>query len=363
MIGVVIPCYNESNSILDLLHNLYFQYNENEIELFPRNKFKLFIVDNSSTDDSISKINSFKSRYTDLKVELLTELEKGVVSARKNGCNAASFDEQIDIIINLDVDTTLSRFFLHKVFKCYEENKFDVLALRGTFPISFWEKVPQLVKNYSENVGTLFFPLDFTIQNGLSSNKLISIDLFERFGCPVTDACFAISKKAYKKSGGYKKETSDSGSEIYFEAWRLLYNIQHQGAKTYYIDEDLFTTSPRRFLEEPELFLNGGSYINGMADYRTNDCDLYFRLNTLSSKFDYNNVLSHVIEYYILMPTLINVELIFKNNLYFKFIDQELEQLINNWWEVPHSGKEFLEFLQFLNLRYFERIKKNIHNL
>lgn len=107
---MVIPCYNEENTISPCLDAVLQQAdNINEI----------IVVENNSTDSTLEILRSYAQRYPIIK--LLTESTQGVQFARNKGFNEA----KSDIIGRIDADTIVDPDWAAKVLSYYSlsENK------------------------------------------------------------------------------------------------------------------------------------------------------------------------------------------------------------------------------------------------
>lgn len=93
MISIIIPLYNKSRYIEDCLKSIFIQSVE----------FEIIIVNDASTDDSLSKIEEIKVEYSNIKLINLIE-NKGGSFCRNIGINEAQFP----YLMFLDADDILS---------------------------------------------------------------------------------------------------------------------------------------------------------------------------------------------------------------------------------------------------------------
>lgn len=114
-VSVVIPVYNEEKYIESCLKSLTHQ-------IVPPDE--IIVVDNNSTDKTPEILKKFP-------VKVLHEHVQGIIPARNNGFDAASFD----IIARCDADTVVPADWIAKIKENFESKKID--ALSGT--LSFYD--------------------------------------------------------------------------------------------------------------------------------------------------------------------------------------------------------------------------------
>ncbi|NTV30727.1 glycosyltransferase family 2 protein [candidate division WWE3 bacterium] len=115
-ISVVIPVWNEERFLADCLQSILKQeYPPHEI----------IVVDNNSTDKSVSIATSFPQ------VTVLKEKKQGISYTRTTGMNAATGD----IIARCDADTTVPPIWTKQIIKTLSEGNYDAV----TGPISFYD--------------------------------------------------------------------------------------------------------------------------------------------------------------------------------------------------------------------------------
>lgn len=90
-VSVIVPCYNEQNTIRLLLDALYAQ-------TFPREKIEVIIADGMSTDLTREQVATFQEQTPDLDVQLVDNPKRTIPAALNRAISAA----QGDIIVRLD---------------------------------------------------------------------------------------------------------------------------------------------------------------------------------------------------------------------------------------------------------------------
>lgn len=98
MISVIIPLHNKSKYISKCIKSVLSQ---------TFTEFELIIVNDGSTDESVSIVKQF----TDRRIRLINQVNSGVSTARNNGVYAAKYD----FISFLDADDWWSEDFLKKM--------------------------------------------------------------------------------------------------------------------------------------------------------------------------------------------------------------------------------------------------------
>lgn len=362
---IVIPAHNEEKTLSRTLQTLTDQKQETG-QLIDKNLYQIVIVDNNSTDKTSKVVSDFQKHDSSPRCLLIREPIKGVVAARIAGMNYVLDPKNnlaTEFLASGDADVRFHPLWVLSVFRHFKRGDADVLSYAGCYPLDFWKKVPNLVKRYEEDVGTIFFdPPTIDWFDLIGKSFRFTEKIFFDFVRPVTDSCFAIRADAYQKAGGYEREFDDEErkQEIYGEGWRLVFKLEMMRGNIIYVNDVFFNSSPRRLLQEPEKFLGGTSYTPGKMDdlrQRENLSD-YDRLNILSQNIDLKPVQRYIVEYYILLKCITRPELLEKNNQYFGELKGKILGDITNWRDTKPfpSGKEIFEFGKILADEYFERL-------
>jgi glycosyltransferase involved in cell wall biosynthesis len=177
-VAIVIPVLNEEKILLKSLELFCGQS-------FPKNRFKLFIVDNDSTDNTREIIEIFRIKHTDINISLLSEYRKGIKFATSTGFYHAL---DSDIIIKLDADTLIKNTFIEDVVQIFIQQ--NVGAIIG-----------ELVFSWS-----LFIEMDSDMRRQyarLIKNRIFLRSILDYFYGPILNGPFyAIKSEVYKKIGG-----------------------------------------------------------------------------------------------------------------------------------------------------------------
>jgi glycosyltransferase involved in cell wall biosynthesis len=114
-LDIVVPCYNEADTISACLEGLLKQSDQIA---------RIIIVDNNSTDKTVEIIKQYQK--TNKKIDLLTESKQGVQFARNTGLDAA----ESDVIARIDADTIVLGGWAQAI-RSYYAKRSDVGASSG----------------------------------------------------------------------------------------------------------------------------------------------------------------------------------------------------------------------------------------
>lgn len=367
-LSIIIPAYNEAENLLATLNTLINQKNKygNHID---RSLYQIIIVNNNSADNTAGVVIDFQNRIEAPKIILVHEKEKGVIPARITGTNYVlnpKNNVSTKYLASGDADVIFHPNWVSSVLQHFKNTRADVLSCAGGFPLSFWKRVPRLARRYLEEIGTIFFdPPTIEWIGARGKSFLFTEQIFVDFIRPVTGACFAISRDAYLRAGGYQREFLDHKrrKEVYGQSWRLVFKLERLNAKIVYVNDAFYNCSPRRLLEEPKKFLNFASYKAGqMVDVRQVEDDKCTRLNFLADKINLEPIRRYIVEYYILLKCVTRPKLIHKNSHYFGKFQEELYKKIQLFWKrhPQVEGKKIFAFGKVLGDAYFNKILASI---
>ncbi|EKE00114.1 MAG: glycosyl transferase family 2 protein [uncultured bacterium] len=364
-LSIIIPIHNEEKYVLHTLDSLMEQRDFNN-QKFANNIFQVIIVANGCTDRSIELIENFSENNSYFGISLITKQDKSVVAARIAGYNFVISNEKYktDILASADGDVLFHRNWVANVIKKFDQEGFDLMSNAGCFPLSFWQKVPNLVEKYLDEVGTIFFDKETIDWLDIRGNKyLFTEKVFFDFIRLATDQCFAVSCKAYIAVGGYTLDYLDAEKRIELadEGGRLSAKIERTEAKIIYSNEAPYTASPRRALNDVERFLGGNMYNQGFTqrNYRIYNSDNYAKLNEMALYTDHTGIRKYILKNYIILKCITRPALIGRNPAYFGNCSAEIENEINNWWQkvvLLKSGREAIDFAQVLTDKYYDRL-------
>lgn len=113
-ISIVMPAYNAEKFIVETLKKLELQTYKN---------FKVILINDGSTDNTLLKINNYK-KYTKLNLEIINQNNLGEGEARNTGLKFLS----TKYVLFLDCDDYLEKNALEKFIKEIEETESDLVC-------------------------------------------------------------------------------------------------------------------------------------------------------------------------------------------------------------------------------------------
>jgi glycosyltransferase involved in cell wall biosynthesis len=108
-VSVIIPCYNEENSITDLLTAIYEQS-------YPRDEIEVIISDGMSTDATREKIADFAKEFPDLQLMVIDNRKKTIPSGLNQAIRAANGE----YIVRLDAHSNPHREYIARSIKALD---------------------------------------------------------------------------------------------------------------------------------------------------------------------------------------------------------------------------------------------------
>lgn len=363
-VTIIIPALNEEEEISSTLESIYNQLDQNGNKM-RNSSFQLIIVDNGSEDNTKQVIEEYCKFRKVKNLKVIVRKEKGFVQAKKFGVEFLIKSKTIkstDVVAFIDSDVRVPNNWLNRIISEFEyERDLDAISFAGTFPNSFWSKVPRLADKYCKEVGTIFFDLK-TAKKYSRNRKLFSPTLFLDFGRPVSGGCWAIKTETYLKNGGYQVEFygKSKKKQVDGPSWRLMFKVQRGGGKIKYIDDVYFEASPRRLVNDPLGFFKIKKYneLDKLKHFRGESVSAFTLVNKIAKKIDLSGVIRYVIEYYIFLQTVINPILVLKNESYFGSLSIPIYSEIQSFWKESsnRSGNEIFEFNKSLTEKYYSVI-------
>lgn len=113
-VSVIIPCYNEQATIMDLLKTLYAQD-------YPREEMEVLIADGMSTDQTRDIIRSFKGSHPDFQIKLIDNPQRTIPSA----LNRALEEAEGKYIVRLDAHSSPASDYISHSIHALQERKGD----------------------------------------------------------------------------------------------------------------------------------------------------------------------------------------------------------------------------------------------
>ena len=136
-VSIVIPVYNNSESITELLNNIELEFKKNKVS----NDSEIIIVDDFSDDDSMNEIIKYKKSSKLNIVIVKLKLNHGQIFAVKMGFSLTSGEAVITLSADLQDPTSLISDFL----KGYERGYKIVIGVRANREDGVLRKITSLI--------------------------------------------------------------------------------------------------------------------------------------------------------------------------------------------------------------------------
>lgn len=239
-ISVVIPLYNKEKQIAHTLQSVFKQTFQD---------FEVVIVDDGSTDGSVSEVEKF----SDSRIRLIHQKNAGVAAARNRGIEEAKGD----LIAFLDADDEWKPEYLATQYQLSQKYPdCNVFACNYEFRNTEGKVTPTIIRK-----------LPFTGEDGILSNY------FEVASCshpPLWTSAVMVKKQAIQAIGGFPVGIK-SGEDLLTWA-RLAVNVKIAYSRTplavFIRDEVLFNKDQRQRMPEVEDIV-GKELLNIYAKNRT----------------------------------------------------------------------------------------------
>jgi glycosyltransferase involved in cell wall biosynthesis len=171
MISVIIPLFNKESTILTTLTSAINQTFKD---------FEIVIIDDGSTDNSISIIND---NFDDHRITIISQENQGVSIASNRGV----FHSKYDLIAFLDADDLWDEKYLEFLVKAY-----------NMFPDAGMYCCAGFVKNAD---GSILKRLDYKIKNQISK-----IDFFQNPHIYLHTSSTVVKKEVFNVVGGFPEK-------------------------------------------------------------------------------------------------------------------------------------------------------------
>ena len=190
-VSIIIPMRNEEKNIIPLLLSLTKQK-------FPHYLFELVIVDDDSTDRSVTLIETFQKKHPDLLLQIISnKKKKGVLSFKKKAITDALRVSAGELIVTLDADVIVGEDWLLDIVSYY------------------LEKNPKMI------VGPVVYSQENSLFEKLQSLEFLSLvgvtagSIENKTPLMCNGANLAYPKEVFEKVGGFEGDSYTSGDDIF----------------------------------------------------------------------------------------------------------------------------------------------------
>jgi len=211
-VTVIVPAYNEERTIAKTLRSL--------LKLdYPRNKLKIFVVDDGSTDRTYEIAKRFENANRGL-VKVFKKQNGGKASALNYGIKRT----KSELIVSLDADSFVSRDALKRMVGYFDDPTVMAVtpALKVYKPKGFWRRIQAM-----EYLLGVFLRKAFALLGSVH----------------VTPGPFsAYRRKFFERYGYYDEGNLTEDIEVALRIQAKGYDIENS------IKAEVFTVAPNRFL-------------------------------------------------------------------------------------------------------------------
>lgn len=223
-ISICVPVYNESEVIEDFLKSFEKQIDKD---------FELVIVDNNSSDNTLSIVENY-SKKSGYKMKVLTELKQGVGHARATGASYA-IENNFDILAGTDCDCDIHPKWVSSIREMFTDESISIASGKYVHSIPSLKKLISELNDKDCDRFVYFFELNnFILQYTLRRSLL-------------TGSNFAIRSKVYLAGNGFQQPYKD-GKPAPLEDHELGRRLYDLGYDTVFMKYDC-PSNPRRILQ------------------------------------------------------------------------------------------------------------------
>jgi glycosyltransferase involved in cell wall biosynthesis len=268
-LSVVLPVYNEADSVATVLESLARQRGDNGP--LDRGRYELILVDNNSTDATAGICRAFAAAQPDLAVHIIDEPRQGVACARKTGMDlAAARSRQRDLatnqsrpfyLVSADADCRVAEEWLWELLRAMEAGTAAIGVCNYYYACEHFTGRPRLWA---------------AIQRILSCRAVT----FGLFGGFPDGKGFAVDRDAYEKVGGieifYQLRDGRFVNHL-SDDWDFGIKVRASGEEITYVPASRVEINPRRVDHAIDEVIAGRAYgcdgIITMRDIRVRERD------------------------------------------------------------------------------------------
>ncbi|WP_336708806.1 MULTISPECIES: glycosyltransferase [unclassified Cedecea] len=342
-VSVVLPVYNESDRIDEVLASLFGQQTQGR--LVTHDAYEVIIVDNNSRDDSVAKINLFKEKHPAMDVHIIQEKIQGVSSARKCGMDYAALRSRArdarlgksnkHYIVSADADCTVDPYWLHTLIEKMIADDGDLGTCNYYYDREAFQQRPNLFREIQKTLRCR--DVSFSLFGGFPDGK-----------------GFAVERGLYEKIGGieifYQLEKGRFVEHL-SDDWDFGIKIIACGGKPVYAKESFVEINSRRVDTIIDDVISGIAYgsdgIIIMKDVRP---DVSIQKNTLidlteeQARQGWEYSIKDYIPKNIVLPALLNPHILLENERVRAFFSPQVAERL---YQRIHAIKHEMSIIDF----------------
>lgn len=342
-VSIVLPVFNETDRIEAVLSSLYNQNTHHN--LITHDTYEVIIVNNNSTDDSVSKINNFSASHPKMSIHILDEKIQGVSSARKRGMDFASLRSKVrdcrlgqtrkHYIVSADADCTVDAWWLYELITTMMQENGDLGTCNYFYKTDDFLNRPNL---FSEIQKTLRLrDYSFSLFGGFPDGK-----------------GFAVERNLYDATGGieiFYQLNNGKFVEHLSDDWDFGIKVVAYGGKPVYARKACVEINSRRVDTILDEVITGVAYGVGgiiiMKDVRPDTNLIKTSLRDLSSE-ESRQAWEYSIKDYtpknVILPILLNPHLLLEDARVRYFFS---ETLADTLYARIHAIKNEMRIIDF----------------
>ncbi|WP_314174027.1 glycosyltransferase [Streptomyces winkii] len=249
--SVVLPVYNEAENLPAVLASLHGQRGAHGP--LDKSLYEVVLVDNNSTDDTVSIARRFAAEHPDLALHIVPEPEQGVACARKTGMDFASQRsvrrEQADAerrfyLVSADADCRVDERWLWELLTAMDSGKAAIGVCDYYYAPEHFTGRPRLWD---------------AIQRTLRCRAVT----FALFGGFPDGKGFAVDRDAYEKVGGieifYQLQNGRFVNHL-SDDWDFGILVRGSGEDITYVPASRVEINPRRVNHAIDEVITGRAY-------------------------------------------------------------------------------------------------------
>jgi glycosyltransferase involved in cell wall biosynthesis len=209
-VSAVICSYNRARFIIKAVDSIFNQD-------FDKQLYEVIVVDNNSTDDTVTLLEQYKREHPDYNFRYYIEHNQGVAYTR-NRCAREAAGE---IVAYLDDDSMAQEGWLSDIVNYFDAHP-DVYSIGGKITPYFLTGIPGWYSKY-------FFGLVGNFDQGPVIKQLTGV----RYPC---GANMAFRKKVFEEVGYFNTDLGRKGAGLLANEEKDLYlRILQRGKKVFYL--------------------------------------------------------------------------------------------------------------------------------